>query len=90
MRRFATGVLAGLVLLAAGSPAPACINDSEVDKAEREFKSSYEKNTPRGTPAPDYAPPPKDRGLPLAFLGTGSVLLAGAAVVCFKKTGGRA
>ena len=88
MRSFAALVL-GCLLLTAGPAARACINDREVNSAEREFKSSYMEDTPQGEPAPEYAPPPPDRTAPLAVLGLGSTLLLGAAVVCLKRPGGQ-
>jgi hypothetical protein len=87
MRPLVLASLASLLLFSAVPPARACVNDREVDRAEREFKSQYNGKPLRGEPAPEYAPPPAREGGPLAWLGGGSLLLAGACLVCFRRTG---
>jgi hypothetical protein len=80
MSRLFFGLAALLSLSAFGTPVRACINDREVAQAEREFKSQYMQ------PAPSYNPssqPPEGRGMSLALLGGGTVLLLGAAAVAF-------
>jgi hypothetical protein len=77
MRRLVTGLSALMLLAAAALPAPACINDREVNRAEREFKSQYRQTVPTTQPAP--APSgTQEKALPLAVLGGGAVLLLGA------------
>jgi hypothetical protein len=85
MRGWAS-LAAGLLVLASAAPALACINDREVNKSEREFKSTYNGDTPRGEPVPGYTPPAEDKGERIALLGGGSVLLLGACAVCLRKT----
>jgi hypothetical protein len=68
--------LSALVLLSAVLPARACINDREVERAEREFKSQYLQTPPAEPPTSE--PAPQSQGLPIAFLGGGTVLLLGA------------
>jgi hypothetical protein len=75
MRRLILG-LSALALLAAALPARACINDREVKRSEREFKSQYQQ--PAGQPS--YEPPAEGRGESVAYVGWGSVLLLGSAV----------
>jgi hypothetical protein len=70
------------------TPASACINDREVGKAEREFKSSYMGNTPNGQTVPAESSPGEDSTKPIAFLSIGSVLLVGAFVVTLKRPKG--
>jgi len=82
MRRLIPG-LSALMLLAAALPARACINDREVNRAEREFKSQYRQTAPTGQPAPS-PPQSRDSALPLAFLGGGAVLLLGATATVLK------
>ena len=86
MGRFAMRLLACVLVLAATGTASACINDSEVDRSEREFKSSYNERSPRGEPAPEYSPGGEPTG-PLAFLGLGSALLAGACAMSLLRPG---
>jgi hypothetical protein len=70
--------LSALMLLAvAALPARACINDREVNRAEREFKSQYLQTAPETQPAPDPSGT-QETALPIAFLGGGGVLLLGA------------
>jgi hypothetical protein len=73
--------LVGLCLLFVATtlvlPARACINDREVNRSEREFKSQYQQPSPGADPTgPPAAPQSSD--LPLVFLGGGTVLLLGA------------
>jgi hypothetical protein len=78
MRRLILGLSAFVLLAAAVAPARACINDREVKRSEREFKSQYQQPAPAGEPS--YQPPaPQSPGLSVAFLGGGAVLLLGAA-----------
>lgn len=79
MRHILIGLSALFLLALAALPARACINDREVNKAEREFKSQYLQPAPASEPAPSPAPP-QDKALPVAFLGGGTVLLLGATV----------
>jgi hypothetical protein len=81
--------LASLCLLAAAGSARACINDSEVDRSEREFKSQYNTSPLRGEPAPEYTPPVADSKGPLVWLAGGSLLFVGACVLCFRRPAGR-
>jgi hypothetical protein len=60
--------------------APACINDREVEKHEREFKSQYLAPRPAESPSPE----PID-ALPIAAAG-GGVLLLGAAVFVLTRS----
>jgi hypothetical protein len=66
--------LSALLLAAAALPARACINDREVNRAEREFKSQYLQ------PAPTISEPspPESRAVPIALLGGGGFLVLGA------------
>lgn len=73
---------AALALLVQVSAVSACLNDREINKAEREFKSTYEQ------PAPQYVPPPpittRENCSPsAAALGVG--LLAGAVVIGLRR-----
>jgi hypothetical protein len=76
MRCLILGMSALALLTAAALPARACINDREVNRSEREFKSQYQQPAYTPTPAP---PPAQDQGTSLAFLGAGTFLLLGAA-----------
>ncbi len=82
MRRFLPGFLTAAVLLGlAALPARACINDREVNNAEREFKSHYVDPTPSEA-APAASPSPST-GDHLEFYGPltmGGLLLIGAFV----------
>jgi hypothetical protein len=82
-------LILGCVVTAALSPAvQACINDREVGKAEREFKSSYMGQTPSGEPSPTTGPE-QSPTVPMAFLGLGSALVLGAFVVSLNRPGHR-
>jgi hypothetical protein len=73
------------LLGAAAASASACINDREVNAKEREFKSQYQESTPSNPPKPSYPPGNQNRLGPIAALGTGTLLLAGAGLVCLKR-----
>jgi len=75
MRHVVVGLFAVLLLTALPWAARACINDREIERSEREFKSLYQQ--PAAAPTAEPAPP-QGQGLPLAFLGGGAVLLLGA------------
>jgi hypothetical protein len=76
-------LLAAVTLAVAASAAAACINDREVEKHEREFKSQYQLS-----PKPPESPAsPEDAGaLPLAAAGGGLLLLTAAAVIAGRST----
>jgi len=78
-------ILASLLLLGLVSPARACLNDSEVNKAEREFKSSYDFKADKEQPAIESPSPGEGRGRELTFGGVGATLLLAAAVVTTRK-----
>jgi hypothetical protein len=90
MGRLILELTALMLLGAAALPTQACINDREVNRAEREFKSQYLQTAPVAKPAPD----PSDiheRALPIAFLSSGGVLLLGATATVLnmrKRPGG--
>jgi hypothetical protein len=83
MRRLILKFTALLLLAAFASPVLACINDREVNRSEREFKSQYMTPTPTSEPS---TPPSQDSWTPFALLGGGAVLLVGATVTTFKQT----
>ena len=69
-------------LLAAAAPAAACINDSESEKAEKEFKSRYLQQPASPAAAPEYREAdPAGPGLVWGGTAGGLALLAGAVVV---------
>jgi hypothetical protein len=79
MRCYLFGLLTAAVFLGlCALPARACINDREVNNAEREFKSQYPDPTPAevAPPAPSTSDEIKTYG-PLAL---GGLLLVGAFV----------
>ena len=78
MRRLILG-LSALALLAAALPARACINDREVKRSEREFKSQYLK------PRPPEQPSPEPSNVPLMAAGGGLILLTAAAVIAGRS-----
>jgi len=85
MRWVFLSTLASVFLLTAAAPARACINDRDVDKTEREFKSNYDfKSEYREVPAesPSLS---GHGGQELALGGLGAVLLLGAAVITTRK-----
>lgn len=68
-----------VVLMSLAGPAAACLNDREIDSAEREFKSNYQE---KAAPSPSPAQPSSDdRLLVWGGAGAGSVLLVGALVL---------
>src|SRR5438874_1669804 len=71
--------LSALGLLAVALPARACINDREVTRAEREFKSQYLQPTPATPPTSETAPA-QGADFSAAYWGGGAVLLLGATV----------
>jgi hypothetical protein len=76
MRWFITAA----TLVLAASAAAACINDSEVEAHEREFKSHYL------APRPQESPSPEPSNLPLAAASGGLLLLTVAAVIAGRST----
>jgi hypothetical protein len=77
-------LLACLALVFVASPTFACLNDAELPRSEREFRSQYKRQT---TPPVPAAEPTYPGGTPLLF-GGGSLLLIGA--VGLTMTGRRA
>lgn len=71
-----------LSVLALAAPASACINDREIDNAEREFKSSYPDAVVPEVPPESVQPPGYDR---FVVGGLGALLLAGAMVVATRR-----
>lgn len=80
---FKSTLAALIVLGATTTPVLACINDREVDKSEREFKSYYLDQQLTG-PQSD----PTDRSDLMIYggMGTGVLFLVGATVVGFRKS----
>jgi hypothetical protein len=79
MRRILPGaLLMGTLLAVPVTPVRACLNDSETRRQEKQFKSAYQDEAPR------YSEP-KPVG-PLAALGVGGVLLAGAVVIGIRAS----
>ena len=72
-------LLALLVLAGFAGPAAACINDNELPKYEREFRSQY-----RGQEGPPATP---SSGTPYEYilLGTGGALMMGATVIAIRR-----
>jgi hypothetical protein len=70
--------LSALLFLVAVMPVGACINDREVNRTEREFKSHYLQPPPATNPWPT---PPHEPMMPVAFLGGGAVLLLGSTLM---------
>jgi hypothetical protein len=90
MDRLILGLSAFILLAAAALPARACINDREVIRAEREFKSQYLQRAPVTQPAPDPSGT-LETTLPMALPGGGGVLLLGATATVLnprKRRGG--
>ncbi|MFL5339457.1 MAG: hypothetical protein ACJ8F7_04750 [Gemmataceae bacterium] len=78
MRRFLASLMG--VLLVAGA-ASACLNDSELPGHEREFRSSYKRQSPADTPSEsNYLP----AATAPALLGAGGLLLAGGLVYVLR------
>jgi hypothetical protein len=88
MRCFLFGPLTAAVLLAVFAlPARACINDREVNNAEREFKSHY-----ADPPAAEVVPPAPSTGDEIKFYGPlalGGLMLVGAFVQTLRQPSGR-
>ena len=78
MGRLILGLWVLVLLAATAMPVLACINDSEVNRSEREFKSQYLPTAPATQPTPE-PPSTQKKVLPVAFLGGGAILLIGAA-----------
>jgi hypothetical protein len=68
-------------LLAFCGAASACLNDSELPGHEREFRSSYKRETPPEPPKESQQYP----STPLVLYGTGGLLLAGAGLMVLRK-----
>jgi hypothetical protein len=86
MRRHLAHVLLSLLVFGATAlPALACINDREIERKEREFKSHYQDNQELSNPVKETAPTSDEKLLPYAALGAGSFLLVGAAAICVRK-----
>lgn len=78
MTRFASAaVLAGLL----AGPAAACINDSELPRREREFRSQYQIDTP--VEPPEYRP--SGSGLVAGVAVAGAALAVAGAVVSLRR-----
>jgi hypothetical protein len=88
MRKLLRGLLASVLMLALTAvPVRACINDSEVIKDEREFKSTYEQKEPEPVAPPESQPKLRNGvqvGVPVTI---GAVLLVGAALVVVRRSG---
>jgi hypothetical protein len=82
MRRLILKFTALLLLAAIATPVLACINDREVNRSEREFKSQYMTPTPTNQPSTQ---PSQDSWTPFAFLTGGAVLLVGATITTIKQ-----
>ena len=78
MSRFLSTLASVLVLCGAAS---ACLNDSELPGHEREFRSSYKRETPS---EPRYESQPSSN-TPLVLYGTGGALLAGAGLIVLRR-----
>jgi hypothetical protein len=83
MGRLILGPAALLLLAAVATPVRACINDREVERAEREFKSQYLELAPASEP---LSPSPGQM-MPIALLGGGAVMLVGATLTIVKPRG---
>jgi hypothetical protein len=81
MRAFSRLLLATFCLAFSASTAFACLNDRDINQAEREFKSSYQEDQP-ATPSLESQPSDlKEKLLVYGGGGAGAVLLIGAAVI---------
>ncbi len=80
MRRFLLcSLLSGLVVVVSSLSARACINDREVNNAEREFKSQYQEKSAAEPSAPVPSPAlTSDQLKEYGPLALGGVLLIGA------------
>jgi hypothetical protein len=77
-----------LVIAVHVSSAAACLNDRDIIKAEKEFKSTYEpKSAPAETPRYEPEAPLNGKGQLLTFGGgVGTMLLVGAVVLGLRKS----
>jgi hypothetical protein len=76
MTRHIVGLAAAFILAQGAVPAYACINDREVARAEREFKSQYQQPVPT---LDSYSEPSSPgRVTSVIFFGSGTALLLGA------------
>ncbi|OWK45046.1 hypothetical protein [Fimbriiglobus ruber] len=85
MSRFLTCLV---VIALAAAPAVACINDSELQSHEREFRSQYGKPAP--VAAPPANPPSSSPSSGTIAGGAGVLLLLGATVVAWRGSTNRA
>lgn len=72
-------ILYGFALATLASPASACLNDKELPRHEREFRSNYNEHP---TPPPVAPPPPSD--YPPIFQGGVALLVGSAGLILFK------
>jgi hypothetical protein len=87
MRPFFFSLLTALLVLVVHvSSASACINDRDTFKAEREFKSTYEKAPPAASPSPESPAESRERLLTWGGGGAGVLLLLGAVVLTVKRS----
>jgi hypothetical protein len=77
MARHILGLAALLVLGVGALPARACINDREIGRAEREFKSQYLQQAPAYDPNVETALA-QGPVASIIFFGAGAVLLLGS------------
>jgi hypothetical protein len=90
MRRFLLPFVSSALLLVSALPARACINDREVDNAEREFKSHYLAPQPADpTTSPTAEPAPGDLVQRYGPMAVGGLLLVGAFVQTWRRPGAR-
>jgi hypothetical protein len=82
MRVFIATIAVGLAIT---TTVFACINDSELPAHEREFRSSYNHKTSLEIPKQSWS----SEVVPLALYGAGSVFLAAAGIIVFRKTSGK-
>jgi len=86
MKRLLTLALCStLVVLAGVRPALACINDREVESAEREFRSAYPTPAPVSPAPPPPSPSLQDQIKLYAPLTMGGLLLVGAIVQTVRR-----
>ncbi|HEY7159449.1 MAG TPA: hypothetical protein VH575_36220 [Gemmataceae bacterium] len=88
MRRFLLcSLVSGLVVTMSSLSARACINDREVNNAEREFKSQYQEKPVSESPASEPSPPStSDQFKEYGPLALGGVLLVGAMVQVRRRS----
>jgi hypothetical protein len=91
MRRFLFCLLmSGLVVAVGSLSARACINDREVNNAEREFKSQYQEKPASESPASEpSSPSTSDQLKEYGPLALGGVLLVGAMVQVRRRSKSR-